>query len=57
MQYDGGRTAEDFIKFLNEKCDLYRVKGGGLNAEVRPMYMYVVNCNSSIYTYMHDYIP
>jgi len=28
--YSGGRTAEDFITFLNEKCNLNRVAGGGL---------------------------
>merc|ERR1712048_1505564 len=28
--YNGGRSAEDFIAFLNEKCGLNRVAGGGL---------------------------
>ncbi|TFK40373.1 thioredoxin-like protein [Crucibulum laeve] len=31
--YDGGRTEEDFIKFLNEKCGTHRAVGGGLSDE------------------------
>ncbi|THH06424.1 hypothetical protein EW145_g4097 [Phellinidium pouzarii] len=31
--YDGGRTEEDFVKFLNEKCGTQRAVGGGLNEE------------------------
>ena len=33
-EYDGGRTEEDFVKFLNEKCGTQRAVGGGLNEEV-----------------------
>jgi protein disulfide-isomerase A6 len=29
--YDGGRTEEDFVAFLNEKCGTQRAVGGGLN--------------------------
>ena len=29
--YSGGRSAEDFVSFLNEKCGLKRVLGGGLS--------------------------
>jgi len=29
--YNGGRGAEDFVSFLNEKCGLDRVLGGGLS--------------------------
>lgn len=29
--YNGGRGEEDFIKFLNEKCQTWRVKGGMLS--------------------------
>jgi len=29
--YDGGRDEQDFIDFLNEKCDTNRVVGGGLD--------------------------
>ncbi|ORX86673.1 disulfide isomerase [Anaeromyces robustus] len=29
--YDGGRSEEDFIEFLNEKCKTNRLVGGGLN--------------------------
>ena len=28
--YNGGRGEEDFTKYLNEKCGLKRVSGGGL---------------------------
>ena len=28
--YTGGRSEEDFIKFLNGKCGVHRMKGGGL---------------------------
>jgi len=30
--YNGGRSADDFISFLNERCGLQRVNGGGLAA-------------------------
>ena len=33
--YDGGRTEEEFVAFLNEKCGTKRAVGGGLNDEVR----------------------
>ncbi|KAH8118068.1 protein disulfide isomerase [Phellopilus nigrolimitatus] len=29
--YEGGRTEEDFVEFLNEKCGTQRAVGGGLN--------------------------
>jgi protein disulfide-isomerase A6 len=29
--YEGGRTEEDFVAYLNEKCDTQRAVGGGLN--------------------------
>ncbi|KAF9003951.1 protein disulfide isomerase [Cyathus striatus] len=31
--YDGGRSEEDFVKFLNEKCGTQRAVGGGLSDE------------------------
>jgi len=30
--YDGGRTEDAFVEFLNEKCGTHRAVGGGLNA-------------------------
>ncbi|OZJ05272.1 hypothetical protein BZG36_01960 [Bifiguratus adelaidae] len=33
IDYEGGRSEADFIKFLNEKCGTHRVVGGGLDAE------------------------
>ncbi|KAK3750483.1 hypothetical protein QZH41_018126, partial [Actinostola sp. cb2023] len=32
-EYSGGRSEEDFINFMNEKCGTKRRRGGGLNAE------------------------
>lgn len=32
-EYSGGRSEQDFINFLNEKCLTKRVSGGGLDAE------------------------
>lgn len=29
--YEGGRSEEDFVNFLNEKCGTQRAVGGGLN--------------------------
>jgi protein disulfide-isomerase A6 len=29
--YDGGRSAEDFVTYLNEKCGTFRSSAGGLN--------------------------
>lgn len=29
--YDGGRSEEDFVEFLNEKCNTQRLVGGGLS--------------------------
>lgn len=34
--YDGGRTEEDIVAYLNEKCGAQRAVGGGLNDEVMP---------------------
>ncbi|KAI9143320.1 thioredoxin-like protein [Paraphysoderma sedebokerense] len=31
--YNGGRTEEDFVEFLNKKCGAKRVAGGGLSSE------------------------
>lgn len=31
--YNGGRSEGDFIKYLNDKCGLKRVSGGGLSEE------------------------
>jgi protein disulfide-isomerase A6 len=31
--YDGGRSEEDLVKFLNEKCGTHRAVGGGLSDE------------------------
>lgn len=31
VDYNGGRSEEDFIKYLNEKCGLKRISGGGLS--------------------------
>lgn len=31
--YDGGRSEEDFVNFLNEKCGTQRAVGGGLNEQ------------------------
>jgi len=30
-EYNGGRSEQDFIDFLNEKCGTNRVSGGGIN--------------------------
>ncbi len=35
LQYDRGRTAADFVKYLNEKCGTHRQLGGLLSEEVR----------------------
>ena len=35
LQYSGGRSEQDFIDFLNEKCKSNRVSGGGVSDEVR----------------------
>ena len=32
--YEGGRSEEDFVNFLNEKCGTQRAVGGGLNDKV-----------------------
>ena len=32
--YEGGRTEEAFVSFLNEKCGTHRAVGGGLNDQV-----------------------
>lgn len=34
-QYTGGRGADDFISYLNEKCGTQRMKGGSLSPSVR----------------------
>lgn len=34
FQYSGGRSEEDFVNFMNEKCGTKRTPGGGLNDEV-----------------------
>lgn len=35
IDYSGGRTAVEFVKFLNEKCGTNRAVEGGLNDDVR----------------------
>jgi protein disulfide-isomerase A6 len=32
--YEGGRTEDDFVAYLNEKCGTHRAVGGGLNDQV-----------------------
>lgn len=32
--YDGPRSEEAFVNFLNERCGTHRAVGGGLNDEV-----------------------
>jgi len=32
-EYDGGRSEEDFIEFLNKKCGTNRVSGGGIDEQ------------------------
>jgi len=32
--YEGGRSEEAFVSFLNEKCGTHRAVGGGLNDQV-----------------------
>lgn len=34
IDYQGGRSEEDLVKFLNEKCQTQRKVGGGLNEKV-----------------------
>lgn len=34
VDYDGERSEEAFVNFLNEKCGTSRAVGGGLNDEV-----------------------
>jgi hypothetical protein len=34
LQYNGGRDANNFVKFLNEKCGTSRLLGGKLSEEV-----------------------
>ena len=38
VDYNGGRTAADFVRFLNEKCGTNRAVEGGLNDDVRYIY-------------------
>lgn len=33
VDYNGGRTTPDFIKYLNEKCGTNRIKGGALSPD------------------------
>jgi hypothetical protein len=35
VEYSSGRSEDDFVKFLNEKCGAQRVVGGGITEEVR----------------------
>ena len=35
IPYEGGRSEEDFVNFLNEKCGTQRAVGGGLNEKVQ----------------------
>ena len=35
LQYEGGRGTQDFVQYLNEKCDTSRLVGGKLSEEVR----------------------
>ena len=37
VEYQQGRTEEDFIEFLNEHCGTFRTVGGGLNEKVRQL--------------------
>ena len=39
--YNGGRTEEDLVNFLNERCGTQRAVGGGLNAQVRSSYLLI----------------
>jgi len=32
--YEGGRSEDAFVAFLNEKCGTHRAVGGGLNDQV-----------------------
>lgn len=34
FQYSGGRSEQDFIDFLNEKCKTKRKSGGGISDDV-----------------------
>ncbi len=34
IPYEGGRTEQDLVNFLNEHCGTFRVVGGGLNEKV-----------------------
>jgi protein disulfide-isomerase A6 len=34
LDYEGGRSEEDLVSFLNEKCRAQRKVGGGLNENV-----------------------
>lgn len=34
VEYQGGRSEVDLVKFLNEKCGAQRKVGGGLNEQV-----------------------
>ena len=34
IDYDKGRSEEDLVKYLNEKCGTERQVGGGLNEKV-----------------------
>ena len=40
LQYDGGRTTADFVKFLNEKAGTQRLPGGKLSDQVRSVHYY-----------------
>jgi protein disulfide-isomerase A6 len=37
IEYEGGRSEKDFIKFLNENCGTHRLVGGGLSEEVNKL--------------------
>ena len=41
LQYDGGRTTADFVKFLNEKAGTQRLPGGKLSDQVSYIHIHV----------------
>ena len=57
LQYDGGRTTADFVKFLNEKAGTQRLPGGKLSDQVSSLYctLYVLYMHLNIH--VHIYRP
>ncbi len=47
MEYEGGRSEEDLVRYLNEKCVTERAVGGGLNEKVCVIFFSLLVFSSS----------